>query len=259
MSILSAVVLTATVYLPLVAYMPDGGTAAMTADNCDDLRRIGAAWSYQWHPWPVQCDGMQMIPMIWSMSHWSDTAAPSPYLLGFNEPDRLSQANMTPDEGAVAWRKLEAAYPLRMLVSPAPANSPQWLREWRIAYLMRYGREPRIFAIAGHIYRPELAEAERVLAEFVSLAQEWRKTLWITEYSFPPCWYTFGGDASKAVSVAQQFTRTLRQTPEVERYAWFSSRDYADASWPAQCRSGLYDEHGRATEYGDWFALRGML
>jgi len=255
---LIAAVITTTILLPLVAITPDMGTAAFTADNCQDLHRIGAAWSYQWHPWPRQCPGIQMIPMIWSMEHWSATAAPSPYLLGFNEPDIQSQANMTPDEAAVGWRKLEQAYPYRMLVSPAP-TSAVWLRQWRIAYLLRYNREPRLSAIAGHVYKPEIAEAQRVLDEFVVLAREWGLPLWITEYSFPACWYTFGSDVSKAVETAQAFTNDLRNAPEVARYAWFASRDYSDELWPASCLTGLYDGTGRVTEYGQWFQLRGML
>ena len=129
--ILASLLISSTIFLPLVGVQPDMGTAAMTTNNCADLARVGARWSYQWHPQPMQCPGVQMIPMIWSLEFFSPTATPSPYLLGFNEPDQPSQADMTPDEGAVAWRKVEDAYPYRMLISPAPAYGPKWLREWR--------------------------------------------------------------------------------------------------------------------------------
>jgi hypothetical protein len=254
---LCAAVITTTLMLPMLFSMPDGGTAALTADNCADLYRIGATWSYQWHPWPHQCADIQMVPMIWGADFYSPTAAPSPYILGPNEPNRPDQANMTPQEGAVFWHsKMEVDYRWRIKGSPSPTEV-EWLRKWRLAYILMYNKEPDIGFISGHIYRTSLEDARVLLAEWVKLAQEWNLDLWITEYSAVPCWMY----PKTALPMAEALTRDLRQTLEVARYAWFGSRLTGAEEWypwPDSCLTGLYDADG-VTEFGQWFQLRGMM
>jgi hypothetical protein len=198
-----------------------------------------------------------MIPMVWDMKWYSKTAAPSPWLLGFNEPNRPDQADMTPQEAAVAWHNhVEVDYPWRMLVSPAPTEV-DWLRKWRVAYVLMYGHEPRISAIGAHIYRTSLEDARALLAEWVKLSREWGLPLWVTEYAAVPCWMYPG----TALPMAEALTRDLRQTPEVARYAWFGSRLTGAEEWypwPDSCLTGLYDADG-VTEFGEWFQLRGMM
>merc|ERR1719270_892239 len=62
--------------------------------------------------------------MIWSGSRINDVnslPSGSDWLLGFNEPNLASQSNMSPQECASLWPKLEATG--RKLVSPAMAMS----------------------------------------------------------------------------------------------------------------------------------------
>lgn len=260
--ILATLLLTTTIYLPFVPIQPDGGTAALTMDHCVDLQKIGATWSYQWHPWPHPCEGIEMVPMIWGAESYSPTAAPSPYLLGPNEPNRPKPegSNMSPQEAAVFWHsKIERDYPWRIKGSPA-ATEVKWTREWRLAYVLMYNKEPDMGFITGHIYRTSLEDARATLADWVQLSREWGLPLWITEYAFPPCFVSYNSRLALQMSI--EFTRLLRQTDEVSRFAWFGSRldplpDWY--SWPATCNTGLFDMYGAPTEFGAWFMMRGMM
>jgi hypothetical protein len=54
------------------------------------------------------------------------------YLLGWNEPDRADQANISPAVGAQTWHRLEAVaqkYNLQ-LGGPAIGSTPSWQDQW---------------------------------------------------------------------------------------------------------------------------------
>jgi len=92
------------------------------AVNCTDLASIDGSWYYNWSPVPNGCKG-EFIPMIWNDANIDNIMANLPdgseWLLGFNEPNLESEANMTPEYAAKLWPKLMATG--RKLVSPAMA------------------------------------------------------------------------------------------------------------------------------------------
>ena len=53
-------------------------------------------------------------------------------VLGFNEPNHHSQANMQPEQAATAWMDLQAAYPDQVLVSPCASdpNTTIWFEQF---------------------------------------------------------------------------------------------------------------------------------
>ncbi len=89
------------------------------------------SWYYDWGVEPPavtqgQLSGIEWVPMAWNapanLTDFSNRIpAGSLYLLGFNEPNFRSQANMTPAQAAAAWPGLEniAADRNLKLVSPA--------------------------------------------------------------------------------------------------------------------------------------------
>jgi hypothetical protein len=263
------ILLTTTIFFPLVSGMQgqsgvnQKGSAALTRPVCVDVQTMGGWWSYDWSPTPPDCPGIEMVPMVWGRPQLgTDIGGSSAYLLGFNEPDRPDQAAMTPDEAAQAWHDwIETSYPDRLLVSPAPTD-PGWLREWRAAYIARYGVPPRLSAVAGHVYPRSLTEALATLDGFAHISREWGLPLWITEWAAVPCWMP-GGSLSTALDLARQFANELDATPEVTRWAWFGSRfDGSEwwwlASWPMpDCSTSLFSTiDGQPTEWGQWALSR---
>ncbi|TCD60528.1 hypothetical protein EIP91_009936, partial [Steccherinum ochraceum] len=122
-------------------------------------------WAYNWGSQtggdlPA---GIDYFPMLWSnkpehTGSWVDDAtaaiaAGASHLLGFNEPDLGSQANMSPQEAADAWKTyIEPFAGKAKLVSPAITNGgapmgTAWLDDFLAACT-----ECTIDAIAIHIY-----------------------------------------------------------------------------------------------------------
>ena len=82
----------------------------------------GVSWYYNWGQTPQAAgttligteDGIAYLPMCWNagfnetaLRNYLSTHPEVQYLLGFNEPNFSSQANMTPQQAANAWPKLE--------------------------------------------------------------------------------------------------------------------------------------------------------
>jgi hypothetical protein len=142
---------------------------------------------------------MQFVPMLWSTTQGHDgnqflsQARGAKVVLGFNEPERVDQANMSPADAARAWKQY--IEPLRAqgarLGSPAIASTDQglnWLRSF-VTELNKVGG--RIDFIALHWYG-------RGVDNFIG---------WIT-------------------NVRQQ----LGNKYPVERYAWFGAQRQLDAA-----------------------------
>jgi hypothetical protein len=94
-------------------------STAYGARLCTDLDLAQLAWHYSWSvaPGNVTCDilsnattGTAFVAMAWGASSVPITGLfpASVALLGFNEPNRLTQANMTPAAAAALWPSVEA-------------------------------------------------------------------------------------------------------------------------------------------------------
>jgi hypothetical protein len=234
-------------YLPQVYAQPNklgvaGGDAAQVA-------ALGAAWHYTWS---IQCDDPACVPMIWGAADVDKPATDSAWLLGFNEPDLAGQANLTPQAAALLWHDVEARYPERKLVAPAPSHEHfDWLLGFYAAYVTTYGHAPRLDALALHCYLPTAAECIALGRRFVGLAQAWDiAEVWVTEFAFVPA-YSYNAERE-----ARAFVTWLEQTPRITRYAPFVAHIACDWSWP-DCRKSadpsLFDAFGQLTEMGTWY------
>lgn len=140
----------------------------------------GVSWTYNWAVNPGRqpenlggegCD-INFAPMCWN-DYWNGTQltnylagnSGTRYLLGFNEPNFSSQANMTPAQAAEKWPELEeyAEQYGMALVSPALNFSGErvggrvwqpvdWLDAFILEYNNLYDRDPRMDYIALHCY-----------------------------------------------------------------------------------------------------------
>jgi hypothetical protein len=255
--------LSTVIWLPLVSGPPAvKGGIGITVPNCDDQYAMNIGWSFDWGPQPAVCPGLESVPMIWgAVRYGSSLGGNSEYLLAFNEPDRPDQANLTPEQGARDYHDwIVTRYPGRKFVC-CNSTRASWLGQMADEYSRLYGEyPPPMEVVGGHIYTSNLADARGVLSEFVALADEWRKPLWISEFAFPPC---FVGDNEAALALARQFVLELETQPQVQRYAWFANRvdgteDWWPATWPMpQCSTSLFDKlSGTPTVWGEWFRQR---
>ena len=184
--------------------------------------------------------------MVWSDAFINDlnlvnTSAPA--LLGFNEPDLPSQANMQPAYAASLWPKLEATG--MRLGSPAVSASLA-----AIAWLDQFFGNCtgcRVDFIAVHWYSPW--EGACTPDAFVALVQHYTKygkPIWVTEFDCAT-----GNLAQNLAFMQGLFPNITTLLPSLERYAWFTTRNYSSGSWYNDVN--LFDDAGAPTPLGDYF------
>jgi hypothetical protein len=192
------------VFLPLAAADSDTTPATEWAKKgcsgctCAQMEALGAAASYTWSPFGSLCPtGKPIYPMIWGSRHlnpadleaaWTAARATG-WLMGYNEPDQTApgSSGMAMDAAVEGWLLVEAACsPPCRLVAPAPAGGARWLADWRAAFHARFGRYPRIDALAVHCYL-DLAGCKAKVREYQAFGRDIGVTqLWITEWATLP-------------------------------------------------------------------------
>lgn len=175
--------------------------------------------------------------MLWSTNRGNDgnqfmsLAKGARAVLGFNEPERSDQANMSPSDAARAWKQY--IEPLRAqgtrLGSPAISSTSQGL-DWMRQFLNELNN------VGGHIDFIALHWYGRGVDNFINWITNVRQQfgnkypVWVTEFACTS-W-----NPSQPVS-QQEITDFMRQSVAkldslswVERYAWFGAQRQLDAA-----------------------------
>jgi hypothetical protein len=229
------------------------------------LATIGARWAYDWtaqiHPSNI---GIEWVPMIWSAAYLTpqNIAAlqqakadgSAHYLLGFNEPDHRSQADITPARAAALWPRLMQTG--LKLGSPAPETPFNgWLRNfmWLV-----HAQHLTVNFIALHCYVDftDPLSIAKLRSELITVHDTYHRPIWITELGAINIRLWGQPMEHDPTTVrAQIFMRhvfaMLNSLSFVQRYAWFTDRcpDHA-----ASCRySSLYTARGTLTPEGREF------
>lgn len=179
-------------------------------------------------------------------------------LLGFNEPDKPDQANMTVQQALDLWPQLMATG--MRLGSPATAANPALPGSWVEQFIDgARARGYRVDFIAVHWYGDDFRadESVKALKNFLeTVYHKFRLPIWLTEYSLIlwtdplvfPSWDQQAEFATKSVKM-------LETMPFVERYAWYAlppgTKDTNDST-------ALYDESGTATPAGVAYRRAGL-
>lgn len=194
----------------------------------------GTSWSYNWRPslnshFDEAMDAHQVdfFPMAWNgidevvLREHISRHPECEYLLGFNEPNLVDQANMTPQEAADRWPAVKSiADELGLkLISPAMNfgtlegyyDPILWLDEF-FALVPLEDFE----AIAIHCYMPKAAS----LKGFVEMFGKYNKPIWLTEFC---AWDGAVSPQSQQQHMSDAFNY-LESCDAVERYAWFIPR-----------------------------------
>jgi len=213
-------------------------------DSADVKAAAPFGWYYNWGQQPAAgagnvADTIDYVPMVWNASY--DEAALVAYLsahprvkflLGFNEPNFRSQANMTPSQAAAAWPRLQAiADRFKLtLVGPAVnfASAGDTVTENGVQYtdpvkwyedFFAACKGCRVDHIAIHGYFDNAA----ALPWFIGLFDKFNKPIWLTEFNQSP---------SYSMASQMQFMReaipVLEKDPRIFRYGWFLARSGQD-------------------------------
>ena len=127
--------------------------------------------------------------MVWGWNPKYPLAVPSdtPAILGFNEPNFHSQADLTAKEAASHWPEIERHSHGRPLVSPAASpcsskskcigNSFEWFDDF-----FRLCHGCRVDYLATHAY---YCNADTTMDYLQKLYTRYGKKIWLTEFSCP--------------------------------------------------------------------------
>lgn len=245
-------------YLPNVAvnydspgYSPKKGLAAACTEPVApgrsewDALKVGASWLYNWsvNP-PIISPNIESIPMIWD-EHYihGPIGGNSSYLMGFNEPDYPGQAELTPEEAAPLWREIEALYPDKKLVSPAPSQLDiEWLVRFRVVYRNLYGENPRLDVLAAHCYE-SFSYCQSHLLWYENMARQW---------NIPEVWVTEFNSVRRPASEMQQLVEWMESEPEITRYAFFTNSTPNTYNCFPHITT-LFDVEGNLNQVGLWY------
>lgn len=237
-----------------------GVSAWASARVTQGVRASGSHWVYNWDTEPTfrLPAGVQFVPMVWDAAAatpdaLADAAAYGPELLGFNEPDRADQADLTVEEALATWPALESTG-LR-LGAPGVATGAAEPDGWLGRFMAGAGeRGLRVDFVPVHWYGSDFraGPATRHLRDYLtSVHHAYGLPVWLTEYAL----IEFVGDVQRYPTARQQerfvtrSTRMLERLPWLERYAWFALPAPRSGS-----SSGLFRPDGSATAAGAAYA-----
>jgi RNA polymerase sigma factor (sigma-70 family) len=219
---------------PVVAANAKKGVSAWTFSGVSQaLAESGASWYYTWssgHARITSPRGAAFVPMIWgagsvTAATLSQVSHEGHVLLGFNEPDLSSQANMSVPLALALWPRLMATG--MRLGSPAVAAGAATPGGWLDRFMRgAAARHYRVNFITLHWYGADFATGPAVsqLESYLqAIYARYRLPIWLTEFALA----RFGGSASfPAQRVQAAFltvaTSMLERLSYVQRYAWFA-------------------------------------
>jgi hypothetical protein len=237
------------------------GVAVSTFDGVSTaLARSGAHWYYTWstsHGGVTTPPGADFVPMIWGVGSTGNGTihqvqhSGATELLGFNEPDLASQANMSVAQALDLWPKLMSTG-LR-LGSPAVASGGATPGGWLDQFMTGAAQKGyRVDFITLHWYGGNFTTADAVsqLRSYVQAVHDrYHKPIWLTEFALIDFsnGTRFPSEAQQAAFLTAA-TAMLDGLPYLERYAWFILA--ASENGPS---SGLYLPGPEVTPVGRAF------
>lgn len=186
-------------------------------------KKFGAHWYYTWWHGENHDPDIEFVPMIKNRKDVEGGDALGKvkamsgiqHLLGYNEPERGDQGNLTIDDAIKHWPKLQAIAEAKNipLGSPAPSSDHkgvQWLEE----FMRRVKKEKlRVDFIAVHWYRSrDAVDFENFLK---GLSRSHRRPVWLTEFN------GWSGGERENHDFLRQALRFLERDNAIERYAYF--------------------------------------
>jgi RNA polymerase sigma factor (sigma-70 family) len=227
------------------------------------LAQSKASWYYTWsttHSGVTTPSGVQFVPMIWgsasvTASALSQAKSAGHYLLGFNEPDRADQANMTVAQALDLWPQLMATG--LALGSPAVATGGDRAGGWLDQFMSgAASRGYRVDFVTLHWYGGDFTTSSAVseLKSYLSAVyQRYHKPIWLTEYALIDFanGTSYPSQSQQAAFVTAS-AKMLGGLSYVQRYAWFGLP--AADSGPS---TGLFHSGPSVTAVGRAFEAAG--
>lgn len=198
-----------------------------------------------WYNWSINPDskvasvyenyGMDFVPMTWNGSI-NETALRAfysshpnaKYLLGFNEPNFTTQANMKPSVAAAAWPRLEKIakdFGLK-IVAPAVNYADKPVTENGITYSDPIAYLDAFFAACPNCQVDYIAVHNYMcyagaLSSDIKRYKKYKKPIWLTEFA---CWDQPTMTLAMQKDYMMGAIDYLEGDTTIFRYSWFTGR-----------------------------------
>jgi hypothetical protein len=225
-----------------------------------DIVALKAFWYYTWgtpmpSPSPQNCE---FVSMFWGAGNVTAANISAvqqlkaqgkvKYVLGFNEPNRSDQSNMTVSRALALWPQLES------IGLPLGSPAADWpTRQWIYDFLDSCIKEKkRVDFICVHMYAG--TDDNSFVQTLQDLYNKYHLPIWITEFATAD--WNAATPAANAFTPDQVLAYMKRLLPRLEslsfvqRYSWFSGDPKSTALWS----SALIDASGNLTALGSWYA-----
>jgi hypothetical protein len=206
-----------------------------------DVLSQGVSWWYNWYFQPETAViesytsyGFDYVPMAWNgdfkkeqMRTFLLSHPDVKYILGWNEPNFIAQANMKPSEAAAKWKDIEDLadeFDLQ-IVGPAVNWCGECVSENGVTYTdpVKYLDDffaacvgCRVDHIAIHSYMSNVF----ALKSYVDMFKKYGKPIWLTEFASWEGSPTLAEQKSYMIGAVD----LLENDTSVFRYAWFTGR-----------------------------------
>jgi hypothetical protein len=220
------------------ATAPDGGTDALlyrgvASCTCAERTSLKVSWYYNWTVSPDSCTtGGEFVPMYSNHPNTNPTPdavaaqitklvnAGYKYVLGFNEPNKSDQANMTVADAIALWPAM-TSNPDILVGSPATsADGQSWFNDF---YTQAQAAKLRIDFIALHWYGWNSGSCDAKAANLESYIK-WAEALpgnlpiWLTEWG---CMNASNPDVATVQAFFTGAVTMFAKHPRLQRYAWY--------------------------------------
>jgi hypothetical protein len=237
-----------------------GGTAGGAApykgvanSACADLTKLNASWWYNWTLSPGTCKTGEFVPMVSGKNEKTTAAVTNAIsqvgnggyktVLGFNEPNKTDQSNLTVAQVLSLWPAFTANAGIRVGSPATSADAQAWFNDFMTQVA---AQSLRVDFIAVHWYGWNAGSCDAKAASLESYLK-WaegipgNRPIWITEWG---CMNQSNPDAATVEAFFSGAITMLAKHPRVERYAWY----------PWNTNNELVKSDGSLTPLGTLFA-----
>ena len=247
-----------------------GSTLTWMENSWQNLNGPSNSWSYSWGrqtsgTLPFMTSNHTFNPMQWGNFNWIHGTPSGPvdlirndlnsnpkpaHVMGFNEPDKVEQANMTVDTAIALWPRLEALD--APLVAPAPANTfGTWLPDWAAKADARgYRRNYTPY----HWYASP--SSDQIITNLQNAYTTYGRPIWLTEFSAIS--WTGSGSWTKATNYnfLAEFMWRAEALPWLKRYSIFQFMEGRAGGTDNSTapRANVWKADGSLTAFGELYA-----
>ncbi|WP_062217913.1 sigma-70 family RNA polymerase sigma factor [Streptomyces sp. NBRC 109706] len=200
--------------------------------ECGDMERMGVSWFYNWGLDPGGCGDRGFVPMISGKSHRSPeavrgavdqvVAAGYDTVLGFNEPNKADQADLSVAEAVALWPALTSNE--NVLVGSPATSADSGGRQWFSDFMAEVeAGNLRVDFVNVHWYGWNADSCDARAAEFERYL-DWvgskagGRPVWVTEYG---CMHQSNPDEATVIDFYTASLEVFAERPWITRYAWY--------------------------------------